>query len=502
MTRKDKHQLKRRDVLRATTGGIVGAAAVLTFGGTVTADDGTQRFIVQAQGNAKSRIQRKGFEVAKELAGNILFVDGHESAQNELEDIGGVQHVVPNMEIERDTVEPSIEFQAESVDSQTEDELPPGWNLQWPMHRIDLLEAHEMGATGDGTRIAIVDTGIHSDHVDLVGNVNEEDSVSFGFDGERNDDPDEPIDVTGHGTCVGGIAAAHGENFVLGVAPDAELVSVRIFPGPGFTTSAAVLAGWDYVAREIEVDAMNFSVGRFPHHPRPFEGEEGFRGIAERLTNEIVRGGTLVAASTGNESANTQHGPLVNFYTDMAGVTGVGATTPFDTRTHYSDFGLPTVSAGAPGGGLETFVDTWCGSIEYFLQGEFLNPGADPGDETGFCFNQEAQILIPFTEDPPEGFECYECTVPKYPIPLNQFLCPDYFPEEPADDSYIWANGTSMASPIVAGIAALVRETNPSLHPRQVERAIKNGAELVNGESDPELGAGRVNAANTIEEVK
>jgi hypothetical protein len=44
-----------------------------------------------------------------------------------------------------------------------------------------------------------------------------------------------------------------------------------------------------------------------------------------------------------------------------------------------------------------------------------------------------------------------------------------------------------------------VKELDPELNPSQVERAIKDGAELSDGESHPEYGAGRVNALNTVD---
>ncbi len=58
-----------------------------------------------------------------------------------------------------------------------------------------------------------------------------------------------------------------------------------------------------------------------------------------------------------------------------------------------------------------------------------------------------------------------------------------------------------MASPQVAGLAGLVRELSPTSTSQQIEGVIKRNAEVSNGRSDPELGAGRINALKTVESL-
>lgn len=65
--------------------------------------------------------------------------------------------------------------------------------------------------------------------------------------------------------------------------------------------------------------------------------------------------------------------------------------------------------------------------------------------------------------------------------------------------SYAWFAGTSMAAPQVTGAAALVREMAPNANANQVEQAIEQGADLVRGKSDSELGAGRLNANGALD---
>jgi len=75
------------------------------------------------------------------------------------------------------------------------------------------------GATGAGVRVAILDSGLERDHPALRGRVVESVAVEM-VDGELRVVPDEAGDLFGHGTACGGI--------ILGLAPDAELVSVRV----------------------------------------------------------------------------------------------------------------------------------------------------------------------------------------------------------------------------------------------------------------------------------
>lgn len=493
----------------------VGGTGVLTFGGTVEARDGTQRFLVAAEENATSRIEAEGFDVAHQLAdGRVLIVNGDESRQEDLADIRGVTQAIPDFRLELDTVEESLTPEptagqiGATADTAAAD-TPSHFDRQWPMQVTDVLDAHET-ATGDGVRVAIVDTGIHPDHVDLVGNVDEEASVAFNRAGERNDHEDEPIDGAGHGTAVGGAVAAHGANAALGVAPDAELVSVRTFEeGTLSTTGAATLSGWNYVA-EIDVDVMNFSVASLALHPIANEG--GDRGILEELANYLVRSGTLISTVTGNEGVDLQHGPSVKAYSDMAGTMGSSSTSPLDDLAFYSNYGKPSVSVGAPGGGHDDVIMSVCGVHEWFAaisdpdrsDDAFFEAHVDVGEETHVCFGEDGFLIRESDPDPEDdGVTCIPCVAPEYPFPLNWFFHLAFDPARPeVNNLYNWNIGTSFAAPVTTGVAALVIEANPDLNPRQVERAIKDGAELVEGEGDLEIGAGRVNAANSVEEAR
>ncbi|WP_418284728.1 S8 family peptidase [Halorubrum sp. DTA46] len=254
-----------------------------------------------------------------------------------------------------------------------------------------------------------------------------------------------------------------------------------------------VLLALEYAA-EIGADVVNLSLGTIPLPPEA--NAAGLRAARERVANQILRDGTVITASAGNSSANLQHGGWFRFYPSLAGTVAASATGADDLLTFYSDYGTNAIDVAAPGGGVADAVKSYCGILEYFLEGRI----ADPGEEVRLCFLEpEAVFPIPVPPDYP-GAECFPCTTSEYPYPLNAILSTMYDPAT-GEYGYDWQGGTSFAAPHVAGLVALVRELDPTMHPRQVENAIKRGAEGAAGRSDPDFGAGRINALSTVERV-
>lgn len=308
-------------------------------------------------------------------------------------------------------------------------------DLQWDKQVTDTFEAHDI-ATGSGTRVAIADTGVDGDHPDLQ-NLNTDLSVSF----TNGDGTEGPYvgDSDDHGTHVAGIAAATGAEGVTGVAPDAELVSIQVLDDGG--TFADILAGADYAA-DIDADAVNFSLGADPFPPQA--NRDGLRVAVQKVMQDVARRGTLTTASAGNDETNLQQGGFFYLPGTVQGVMTISATGPNDELAFYSNYGTSGIDVGAPGGGYETLEKTL----------------AEEGTEWPYPTNLVYSTL-------PEG-------------------------------AYGWKAGTSMSAPQVAGLAGLVRETDSDAKTNQVENAIAQGAELTRGRSSPELGAGRINALETV----
>lgn len=490
------HQFNRRDVLK----GIGVGAISLTAIEPVTAKAGTRYIVTTSGGGTRGRIERAGFSVIRELAdGQVLLVEGSGS-RSSLENVAGVQEVAEDYQF-------IWEGPVETGESEktTDDE---DYFLQWDKQVTDVPVAHET-ATGAGTTIAIIDTGVDvDDHPDLpnvdasagwlfrngdmlsgMGSVEFPKDVTDLCEGTTTITDHVADDVYFHGTHVAGIAGASRENTkgVVGTAPDTEIVPLRVFwwdeldydcddddeaegdAAALTTTTGDILSAID-LAGEIGVDAMNMSIGTPPLPPQI--NRFGIRVAYERVIERATQRGSVVVVSAGNSSANLQQGGYFTVPNSTAGAMSISATAPNDELTFYSNYGTNEIDVGAPGGGYETLVKTLC-------QEDSTIAGCDP-----------------------EESEC-ECAPPEWPYPTNlvwNAIDPDsWWGELNGGAKYWYVAGTSMAAPQVTGTAALVREVAPNSTPRQVERAIKDGADLVEGENDPELGAGRLNAAGALD---
>jgi subtilisin len=130
------------------------------------------------------------------------------------------------------------------------------------------------GATGRGVTVAILDSGLESDHPALMGRVIESVAVEL-VDGEPNIVADAAGDLFGHGTACGGI--------ILGLAPEVELVSVRVLGTDLKGKGAAFLGGLEWaIARGVQVANLSLSSKSEALFPAFHEvvDEAYFKGIA------------------------------------------------------------------------------------------------------------------------------------------------------------------------------------------------------------------------------
>lgn len=130
------------------------------------------------------------------------------------------------------------------------------------------------GTTGRGMRVAVIDSGLETDHPALLGRVVESVAVEIDDEGEPNIVADELGDLYGHGTACGGI--------ILGFAPEVELVSVRVLGANLRGSGVAFLAALDW-AMEQGIEVVNLSLSSrkealFPHFHEIVD-EAYFRGM-------------------------------------------------------------------------------------------------------------------------------------------------------------------------------------------------------------------------------
>lgn len=488
MTRRQTRHVHRRTVLRTATAAVGASGLGLSLGGTVTAGR-PQRFIVTGSPDTASRLDAEGFDVGHALAcGEVAIVEAVPDRRDDLEAVAGVGAVVRDVPVRAidalDVADGTVES-ADGADG-TAFEEPAFWDEQWDKRLLEVPAAHET-ATGDGVRVAVIDTGIEPGHPDLDPNLDTERSVRFANGEQRRAGDPHDADPQGHGTRVAGVVASAGFGTV-GVAPDADLVSINIYQHDlevGFYTVTDLLLALEY-AHAIEADVVTMSLFSLvaPEASRGFESPEEtvprLRASLERLTNRLARAGTVMTAAAGNLRMDLQTGGEWVFPGGQHGVLTVSATGPNDELAYYSNYGSREIDVAAPGGGYETAEKTWCTAAEEILT---CANGGDPVD--------------PFFGDRFEDCACEPAALPAF---FNQVLSTS---KQTVNGRRVWqrVTGTSAATPQVAGVAALVREANPELNARQVEQVIERSAEYVPGGGDPELGAGRVNAARALEEA-
>lgn len=517
----------RRTLLK----GIGAAGASLLVAGQATASNGDNQFVVLANGNGVANsVEREGFTVKQELAGgDVLIVHGDGSAAD-LAGVGGVRDATADLRFELETPAERATPEADVGEG-----IEGDWyENQWDKQNSEAVAANDV-ATGAGTQIGIIDTGVDYAHPDLIPNLDEDAGRLF-REGEIRSGVEEVVvnnpgegqvqrvtqnvasDVNGHGTHVAGIAAADptagvGGPFgdgVQGLAPDADLISYRNFwwinvgteDDPEWTpttTTGDVLNAIDYGASQ-GLDVVNLSLGTPPFLPRENRNEEirTIRLAYERVVRSAVNRGTVVVASAGNADTDLQRKGRFSLPNSTKGAMSISSLAPNDERSFFSNYGTNEIDVGAGGGAYETNLKTLYGIREWVLAGSPLRRSQHPLDEgdTGELWLDEDGNPV-FT--PAETAEVIEFEAPAYPYPFNLV----FSTTSPVNEGspYGWKAGTSMSAPNTTGLVALVRELDSVANPNQVESVIKKGAEGGNGRSSPDLGAGRINALNTVELV-
>ncbi|AKQ70415.1 Subtilisin J [Myxococcus hansupus] len=399
--------------------------------------------------------------------------------------------------------------------------------------------------TGAGVRVCVIDSGLDLEHPELM------DAVVAGRD--LLDDDDTPSDFsgshgwgTGHGTHVAGIIAArpgHGgqgtpalqPTGLMGVAPGAELVIARVLDLYGSTHMSFVLAAVEYCA-EQGAKVVSLSLGG---------------GVATKTTLEVFEAaraqGMLVVAASGNYAVQA-----VDYPASDPNVLAVGALDAYDRRANFSSGGrglalmapgVDVLSTFPRGQGAFSTVDVQgtqptsrsllYGPIEN-RWGKLVDCGF--GDSLDSCkgstcsgfiayvrhgkvptdfamvnvMKQGARAVIFGNARPEGGVDILSMPrrgqwVPAVTITqaggtvLNRMLG-ELARVSMVRADYTYMSGTSMATPYVSGVAALLFSAYPAATPDQVKHALLSSAkDLGPAGYDEDYGHGLVQARLALE---
>jgi serine protease len=311
----------------------------------------------------------------------------------------------------------------------------------WHYGMISLPAAWDR-ALGDEVIVAVIDSGIRSNHPDLIG------QLLGGYDFFENDN--NPLDTgdsasgppsSFHGTHVAGTVAAASNNGsgVAGVAWNAKIMPLRVL-GPGGGTSYDVNQAVRYAAG-LSNDSGTVPAQRADIINLSLAGG-GFNAFDQALYTDVTNLGVIVVAAAGNDASSQFAYPA-----SYEGVISVSAVNINRARAPYSNFGS-AIDVAAPGGDSTTGDSNLDGAIDVVL-----STGADD-------------------------------TV------------------SPIQETYTLLEGTSMASPHVAGTIALMKSVYPALTPEDVDELLSRGLltdDLGSAGRDNNFGWGLINALKAVQ---
>ena len=231
----------------------------------------------------------------------------------------------------------------------------PGVSEQYAIKQKDDHDIDAPGAWNKRTscaKVAVLDTGVQTNHPDLKGNLwentkdpsNGRDDDGNGviddrFGGDLVDGKGSGEDKQGHGTHVAGIIGARGNNDrgIAGLCWSVKIVAVRVLDADGRGTWSQEIAGIDYAIR-AGAKVINASFG----------GPTGSEIVREAIQRAKSKGVLLVAAA-GNDGVNADATPAFPAAYPDSNILSVAATNSKDKLASFSNFGAKTVDLAAPG---------------------------------------------------------------------------------------------------------------------------------------------------------
>ena len=200
---------------------------------------------------------------------------------------------------------------------------------KWDLALIRADDAFENNYLGQNVRVGIVDSGINP-HEDIAGHLLEGCSYIEG------DNPDNTVDNYGHGTYVAGLVSGYGKNGYIGVAPEADIIPLKITDGKGVTVSAVCRAIYGGI-NDYNCDILNLSLGINT------ESKSLKEAVEYAWKKEVV-----IVSAVGNNGNTAKLYPAA--YDTVIGVGAVDSGGTWFYHSNYND----SVFVTAPGVNVKT----------------------------------------------------------------------------------------------------------------------------------------------------
>ena len=318
----------------------------------------------------------------------------------------------------------------------------------------------DLGYTGEGVMVAVIDTGVNFNHIDLADHLWDggEEYPNHGYNTIENSH--DVSDGFGHGTHCAGVVCGDGTSGTqTGIAPNATLMCIKVMDDTGYGSATSISAGMEF-AIEHGADVLNMSLGI------PFASAAVREMLREACVNAL-QCGIAAAVAVGNDGQLQISFPVPN----NVRVPG-GCPPPWIHPDQESN-----------AGGLSCCIAV--GAVD------FNNVRAPFSSYGPFTWQETSYADYPY--EPGMGLIRPDISAPGVGIisanPNN-------------NNGHVSMDGTSQAAPCVAGVIALMLEKNPELTPAEISMILETTAVKIEDNKNNYTGSGCIDALAAIQSIE